>query len=254
MFFRYGRLFGLAAAMMLVNLACRQSDGQIISPALTQIQELKLNIDNPAGITYTIDYTGFWIVDGGNSKIVRTDLEGNVIEVLPYTGNRITSISLDRSSGTLWITEKKKRELVNLSLSGEVKKRLHIAGGKGGNKIPGGIFCGEGSTLYVLNEAAPPSMIKMNSDGNIEQQYNFYFTPDASEIYFDNAKGNYYLLSYQSEMIYRWNPLKAELQRIHLPGKNYSGMTFNPEQNSFAVVNSRQQTLEVFSNGIVINN
>lgn len=230
----------------LVSFRCKMSNHfESADPSLKLIASYDIKISEPSGITFNNDYTAFWIVDGGDQVVYKTDLEGRILEKLNYEGNDLEGICFDRRDSSLWLAEERKRELVQLDLKGNVLRRVATdITGKKNKGIEG--LTHDGKDFYVVNEQEPVSIMQLDNLFKVSHEYNVDFAKDLSDVDYDKQSGCFFLLSDESKAIYIWNPKSGMTKEYALPFSKGEGIAVNSSLKTIYIVNDELNTLYVF--------
>ncbi|MDP4174600.1 MAG: SdiA-regulated domain-containing protein [Bacteroidota bacterium] len=235
------------ALLLSVSLFYCKTSGRaksVNTVSLKLIASYKLNIQEPSGITFNKDHTGYWIVDGNSQVIFKTDLKGNILEKLSYKGNDLEGIYFDQTDSSLWITEERSREVVHIDLKGNeiARFKVNIQGKK--NKGFEGIFFNEKHTAFIVNEKKPTALLKLNHDFTILKQYDMDFASDLSDLYYDGK--DFFILSDESEAIFVWNHKEGLKKKLLLPFPKAEGIVVDHQRNMIIIVNDATNTLYEF--------
>lgn len=213
---------------------------------LRLLKKIKLPFGEPSGITYDETENVFWIVSGREQKVYMIDTVGTILKQLIYTGEDLEGIVLDVSKKTLWIIEEKRRELLQIDLEGNVlRKESYNLSGKKNSGLEGVAQNKEGR-LFLLREKNPGEFIELDSNLKIKERFEITFAKDFSDMVFSN-NNNLYILSDQSEILYKWSRENGVIQRFELPMEKFEGIAVNAEENRFFIVNDNTDELWIFS-------
>jgi len=239
-----------APALVLVIAAllssCSDNNQNTETSGIKLISRKQLGIEEPSGITFTADYSGYWIIDGKKGRIIKTTASGEPLETLIYKGEDIEGIYFDSTDSTLWIAEERSRHLVQLTLSGNVLKIIPVQIEGVENKGLEGMTRDSEGNFWVVNENSPAAVLKVDPNGAILQQYPVDFASDLSDISIIPPGNEFYLLSDESSAFYRWSPSDGMKEKYTLPSVKYEGIVYNPYEKTITVVNDETQLLEIY--------
>jgi uncharacterized protein YjiK len=212
---------------------------------LTLVEEYAVDIKEPSGLTIDAAGKRLWTV-GDNERVYELDLQGRIRKVLDYRGRDPEGISYDPSDTTLWLVEERRREVVHIDLDGTLllSRSLDLEG-EANNGLEG-ICRDEAGVLYVLNEKEPGLFMRLGSDLSIESSEILEFADDYSGLFCAGQRGVFWVLSDQSEMLYRWDRNSGVLNRYELPFPSAEGLAIDAAAGRIYIVSDRAAKLFVF--------
>lgn len=229
-------------------LACGKSgtgDNERRDGPLTLVEEYDVDISEPSGLTIDAAGKRLWTV-GDNERVYELDLRGQILKVLDYRGRDPEGISYDASDSTLWLVEERRREIVHIDLDGKLlfSRRLELEG-EANNGLEGICRDGDG-VLFVLNEKSPGLFIRLKQDRSIDSSEMLEFADDYSGLFCAGQRGVFWIVSDQSEMLYRWDRNSGALKRYELPFSSAEGIAIDAATERIYIVSDRASKLFVF--------
>ena len=224
-------------AVMLFYTCKSNTETENSNPHLELIASYPLQIEQPSGITFNEDFTSFWIVGGSKERVYKTDLKGNILEILPFKGSDLEGIYYDKNSNSLWLAEEELREVVKLDIDGyELARYKTDITGSYNNGLEGITF-DESNNVFVLNEKNPKAIFALDSNFKVIKKFDFDFAGDLSDLYYNPESQNFFVLSDESKALYVWSLKDGPKTKFSLPFTKFEGITANPSVNKIVIVN-----------------
>ena len=239
--------------LTLIN-SCKKDDGGVAPPEqpagrLEKMAEFDLEVTEPSGLSFGPGGNTLLMVSDNTNKVYETDLEGNVIRELAYTGSDLEGVTFNADEQLIAVVEERKRQLVLLDYTnGEELERFDIAtGGNTDNKgLEGVSYSKNNSAYYIVNEDVPGEMIVWNKAfGNISTT-ELHFASDYSAIFVDTKNGLLWMVSDESKTIYKCDYNARVLMEYPLPETKFEGIVINTDQQLAYLVNDKTFKLEIF--------
>lgn len=230
--------------VLVIIISCNSSTENIpFEPFLQLKTTFNLDIQQPSGITFNHNYSSFWIIDGEEQRIYKTDLQGNKIKGLAYNGEDIEGIFYNRNDSTLWIVEEESREVIHIDQNGFVLSRHNTNITGTSNNGLEGIVLDENNNIFVINEKDPSKLIALDSNFNVSYEFGLPFADDLSDIDYNPITKNFFIVSDESKAIYIWKPGDGLQKEFALPFTKTEGITTNPTENKIFIVNDSLNTM-----------
>ena len=242
-------------SFLLVALidSCKKENGgdTPVKPvgALEKVSEFDLDITEPSGLSFGQGGTSLLIVSDNTNKVYETDLEGNVIRELAYVGSDLEGVTFYEDKQIVAVAEERKRQIVFLDYpNGIEQERFDIAtGGNTDNKGLEGIsYNTNNSAYYIINEDVPGEMIVWNEAyGNIST-IELHFASDYSAIYVDTKNALLWIVSDESQALYKCDYNANVLMEYALPDTKFEGITVDADKQLVYLVNDKTFKLFIF--------
>ncbi len=234
--------------------SCKKDDGGEVPPVnpageLEKLNEFKLDVTEPSGLSFGPGGTTLLMVSDNTNKVYETDLDGNVIRELAYTGSDLEGVTYNPEEQLLVVVEERKRQVVFLDYeNGVEQERFDIAtGGNTDNKGLEGIsYSNNNKAYYIVNEDVPGEMIIWNKAyGNISVT-ELHFAMDYSAIYVDIKNALVYIVSDESQALYKCDYNAKVLKEYPLPDTKFEGIAVDVDNQWVYLVNDKTAELFVF--------
>ncbi len=190
-----------------------------------------------------------FIVSDNTNKVYETDLQGNVIRELAYVGSDLEGVTFYEDNQIVAVAEERKRQIVFLDYSdGVEQERFDIAtGGNTDNKGLEGIsYNTNNSAYYIVNEDVPGELIVWNKQfGNISTT-ELHFASDYSAIYVDTKNALLWIVSDESQALYKCDYNANVLKEYTLPYTKFEGIVVDTDQQLVYLVNDKSFKLFIF--------
>jgi len=240
--------------IMAVIISCKKDETNDQPPVnpngkLEKIAEYDLNVTEPSGLSFGQQGKTLLMVSDNTNKVYETDLQGNVLRELAYTGGDLEGVAFDEEKQIVAVVEERKRQVVILDYNdGEEIKRFNIiTGGNGENKGLEGIsFNNNNNTFYMVNEDLPGEMIIWNEEYDNINTTQLHFASDYSAIYVDVKNALLYIVSDESQALYQCDYNANVLKEYPLPSSKFEGVVVDAEKQLVYLVNDKTAVLAVF--------
>jgi uncharacterized protein YjiK len=205
-----------------------------------------LTITEPSDLA--LDETGkiLWTVTNKPAKVYQLDLEGNVTKTLHYGGQDLEGIAYDPASRTLFVTEERTREIVHLSLAGDVLDRTTLDLPGKPNHGPEGITLDDHGRMFLVNEKQPGLFLELNKDHAIATRLPLSFAGDFSGITWDRQKGCFWIVSDESQTLFLWSKTKGVIGQFPLGFPKAEGIAVDEATKTVYVVSDSENKLYVY--------
>ena len=218
---------------------------------LDLIAVYNINVSEPSGLTYNENTQSLWTVSDNDNKIYQLNLEGKVINVLPFVGDDLEGITYDFIRNSLWFVEEENRNLINISMEGNLISRYdHIIDGYDNSGLEG-ICITPDATFFIIKEKNPSLFIELNSNFTVQNSIETYFSEDLSGICYDEGRQSFWLVSDKSKKIFLWNKTEGIKLEFDLNYDKFEGIYYIEQENDIYLVNDDQNKLYYYR---LINN
>lgn len=243
--------FCTVAVVILQLLSCQSSglEPERVQLPFTALDDHALRIDEPSGLSMAADGRSLWVVSGQSQFIYRLDLLGTVLDSLHYAGQDPEGIAFDARDSTLWLVEERTREVIQLDLGGGELRRAALALEGEDNSGLEGIAIDDDGHIFVLNEKAPASIIRLTHKLVVEQTWLLDFAADVSGLAWDRRRQAFWIVSDQERSVYLWSPETGLMGWHDLDKKNTEGVAYDPDNDRLYVVRENKPRLYVFAPG-----
>ena len=234
--------------------SCKKNDGGELPPAdstgrLEQLEEVDLNVTEPSGLSFGPGGNTLLMVSDNTNKVYETDLHGQVIRELEYTGFDLEGVTYNAAEQIVAVTEERKREIVFLDyLNGAEIERYPIeTGGNTENKgLEGLSYNPNNSAWYMVNEDVPGEMIVWNKTFENISVIPLNFASDYSGIFVDTQNALLYIVSDESQSLYKCDYNANVLKTYPLPATKFEGIAVDTGKQRVYLVNDKSGKLFIF--------
>jgi len=207
----------------------------------------KIPVTEPSGLDLSFDERGFWIVSDQNSKVYLIDSWGRVVKNFKVDGESLEGITVINER-TLAVVLERTREVVILDTSGKELNRVSL-------DLEGGLNSGlEGITydptehkFYILNEKGPRLLITLDENLGELSRDTLNFSKDVSGIYFDTSKKILWILSDESQRIFKTDLSGNPFEEFKIKVTQPEGITLNKAGTKLYLVSDKTGSLYVFN-------
>jgi uncharacterized protein YjiK len=231
--------------VVLITISCNKK-GEEKSKTLTFSIAEEIQVPEPSGIDLTYDEEGFWIVSDENSKVYLVDSWGKKVRSFKVNGKDLEGITVVDDS-TLAVVLERTREVVILDTTGKELKRASLdLEGELNSGLEGITYDQNKKKFYLLNEKKPQLLITLDKNLFELKRDTINFSKDVSGIFFDDNDNTLWILSDESQRIYKTdlsgNPIEVFKIKITQP----EGITINKMRTKLFIVSDKTENLYVF--------
>jgi len=216
---------------------------------LEKLDEFDLDITEPSGLSFGPGGTSLLIVSDNTNKVYETDLEGNLFRELVYEGMDLEGVTYNESEQIIAVVEERKHQIVLLDYSDGVEQERHdiTTGGTTDNKgLEGVSYSKNNSAYYIVNEDVPGELIIWNKAfGNISRT-ELRISSDYNAIFVDTKNGLLWIVSDESQMLYKCDYNAKVLMEYELPEIKFEGIAVDSDQQLVYLVNDITFKLYIF--------
>lgn len=231
--------------VVLMAISCNNKEEEKLKTLTFSIAE-EIPVPEPSGIDLTFNEEGFWIVSDENSKVYLIDSWGKEIKNFKINGEDLEGITVINDS-TLAVVLERSREVVILDTSGKELKRTPLdLEGELNSGLEGITYDPKVKRFYIVNEKKPRLLIALDENLVELRRDTINFSKDVSGIFFDENDNTLWILSDESQRIYKTdlsgNPIEEFKIRITQP----EGITINKARTKLYIVSDKTENLYVF--------
>lgn len=213
---------------------------------LTPIRQIDLSVPEPSGLEYDSRENILLTVSDETSRIYKMDLEGNVLKEIKVNGIDLEGITKPNDSTLATILERA-RTVVFLDTSGVESGRIELnLKGEPNKGLEGITYNPKNSHYYVLNEKKPRLLMEIDSDNNIIKKNKLEFASDFSGIYFDSRTETLWILSDESETIFKCDENGTLIKEYQINIEQAEGIAINYEDSLLYVISDPLEKLFIF--------
>ena len=217
--------------------------------SLELIDSYQLDILEPSGLSFGPDGLTLLIVSDNSNRVYQTNLDGEIIRTLNYVGNDLEGVVFNPDDNLVAVAEERKREIVLLDYENgdeQGRYKINVEEGNDNKGLEGLSYNLNNKAYYIVNEDLPGEMIVWNTIyGNISTT-SLTFASDYSAIFVDTENSLLWIVSDESQTVYKCDYKANVLQEYLLPGTKYEGITIDVDNMILYVVNDGSAKLDVF--------
>ncbi|RMG23614.1 MAG: hypothetical protein D6730_14100 [Bacteroidetes bacterium] len=216
-------------------------------PTLKLKAQYPLAITEPSGLSPGPEAQQLWVVSDQSKKVYLINTQGQLLDSLFYLGNDPEGIAQDPTDGSLWVLEETRREVIHLHTNGRLLSsfKLDIPALEP-NKGPEGISISSLPALFVVNEANPAVLYRLNLEGQITEQFPLDFAQDYSGLFWEAEAQHLWILSDQSATLSQCTPEGKVLQSFQLNIPKAEGLAMDKARSEIYIVSESDAQLYVF--------
>ena len=207
----------------------------------------KIPVPEPSGLDLAFDEIGFWIVSDQNSNVYLIDSWGKVVKSFKVNGEDLEGITVIDDS-TIALVLERTREVVILDTYGiELKRAKLDLEGELNNGLEGISYDPEEKKFFVLNEKKPRLLLTLDENLNEIKRDTLNFAKDVSGIFFDAVDKNLWILSDESQRIFKTDLSGNPIEEFKIKITQPEGITLNKARTKLFVVSDKTENLYVFN-------
>ncbi|RLD89924.1 MAG: hypothetical protein DRJ09_05840 [Bacteroidetes bacterium] len=234
--------------------SCKKNDGGELPPAdstgrIEKLEEVDLTVTEPSGLSFGPNGNTLLTVSDNTNKVYEMDLQGEVIRELNYTGFDLEGVTYNTDKQIVAVTEERKREIVFLDYTNgdEIERHSIETGGNTENKgLEGLSYNPNNSAWYMVNEDVPGEMIIWNKTFENISVTPLNFASDYSGIFVDTKNSLLYIVSDESQALYKCDYNANVLKEYPLPSTKFEGIAVDSEKQRAYLVNDKSGKLFIF--------
>ena len=103
-----------------------------------------------------------------------------------------------------------------------------------------------GVQLRIINEKNPYQIIALNSDFSIQKKFDINSFIDLSGLCYDSHLDQFWVVSAESQVLFRWNQSKGIIEQFDVLLKTPEGVAVDWDNNLIYVVSDSEAKLYIF--------
>jgi uncharacterized protein YjiK len=251
------KVVGTIVLLIMFGTACKKNEdtlpadpgNTVPTGKLEKLDEFHMNIAEPSGLSFGRTKQSLFTVSDNSNKVYEMDLQGNVIRELAYTGEDLEGITCNPDDNVLAVVEERKREVVflNYETGAEINRyKINVKEGDSNKGLEGISWNTNNRAYYLLNENNPALMMVWKPDAGIISEVDMNFAYDYSGIYADSENSFLWIVSDESQMLYRCNYNAKVLEKYELNFSKAEGIAVDYENNRIYVISDKLSKLFVY--------
>lgn len=240
-------IYTLIPAFFLLISYCKPVKQEENLKTLTFSVARKILVSEPSGLALSADEKAFWTVSDQTAKVYLFNGWGKIIKSFKLDGEDPEGITVIDDS-TIAVVLERSREVVILDTAGNEIKRASI-------NLKGYFNAGlEGITydpvekkFYVINEKKPKLLITLDQNLVEIKRDTLNFSKDVSGIFYDSDLKALWILSDESQQIYKTDLSGKPLDQFKIKVTQPEGIAFNKARTKLYVISDQTENLYVFN-------
>jgi len=231
--------------VVLMAISCNNKEVEKLKTLTFSIAE-EIPVPEPSGIDLTYNEEGFWIVSDQNSKVYLIDGWGREIKSFKVSGEDLEGITVINDS-TLAVVLERSREVVIFDTSGKELNRTSLdLEGELNSGLEGITYDPKVKRFYIVNEKKPRLLITLDENLIELKRDTIDFSQDVSGIFFDDNDNTLWILSDESQRIYKTDLSGNPIEEFKIKITQPEGITFNKTRTKLYIVSDKTENLYVF--------
>lgn len=232
-------------SMALIALSCNNKKDDTLKTLTFSIAE-EIPVPEPSGLVLSYDEKSFWIVSDQNSKVYMIDSWGKEIKSFIVDGEDLEGITVVNDS-TLAVVLERTREVVVLDTSGNELKRTKLdLKGELNSGLEGITYNPSAKEYYLLNEKKPNLLITLDVNLVEINRDTLKFSKDVSGIYFDDIDSTLWILSDESQRIFKTDLSGNPMDEYKIKVSQPEGIALNKSRSKLFLVSDKTESLYIF--------
>ncbi len=207
----------------------------------------KIPVAEPSGLDLSSDERNFWIVSDENSKVYLIDSWGRVVKSIKVNGEDLEGITVIDDS-TIAVVLERSREVVILDTVGnEINRAAVDLKGELNNGLEGITYDPQKKLFYIINEKKPRLLITLDRYLVEQKRDTLIFSKDVSGIYFDSNDKTLWILSDESQRIFKTDLSGNPIEEFKINVTQPEGITLNKARTKLYLISDKTGSLYVFN-------
>lgn len=219
-----------------------------ILPSLKLISEKHINIDEPSGLTLDLDNKALWTVSDKTGRITKLNLNGNVLKTLNFHGSNLEGITINPADNSLWIVEEGLGEIIQIdSIGNELSRHWIPSVRDGAGGLEGITYNITNKHFYALKEKDPGVLLELDDTLSTISYKRIFFADDFSGIDFDANNSELWIVSHQSEKIFRCKLDGEVIEYFAISLPQAEGIAYDADNKLIYIVDDAEEKLYTFT-------
>ncbi len=223
-------LYRFMLFILLISFSsCSDSPSPSLPQNLVQVNSFQLNISDPSGLSFHVDLEWFWTVSDKNHRVYLITQNGEILKELNIEAEDLEGITqIDEHRIAVVLEEK--REVLIIDEFGEIQNRFETGiTGTLNDGFEGITYLPDEDLLLIVNEKNPTFIMKIDLTGKIISSETLSLAKDFSGLFYDRDKKEIWILSEESNLIFRCNTNYEILNSYSIPDEKFEGIAIKDE-------------------------
>jgi uncharacterized protein YjiK len=235
---------------MLLLFSCNKNDDDTVpTNKLVEIANYSLNIKETSGLAFGPDKKTLLIVSDNTGKVYETDLKGNVLRILSYKGGDLEGVAYNEEDDEIAVVEERKREVVIIDYETETELRrfkIDVEETSNNSGLEGISWNTNNNCYYIVNEKKPSVLLVWNEFEGVISNQNISLGGDNSGIFVDSEYALLWILSDESESLYKCDYNGKKEKQYKVPINKPEGVVVDREDSLVYIVRDQFSKLFVY--------
>ncbi|MFI5236892.1 MAG: SdiA-regulated domain-containing protein [Ignavibacteriales bacterium] len=237
----------ISLVVFIIFSGCKQEKKEDSDKILSFSIAEEIPVPESSGLDLSYDETTFWVVSDENSTVYLIDSWGREVKNFKVDGNDLEDITVI-DENKLAVVLERTREVVILNTSGVELKRVKLnLEGDSNSGLEGITYDPEAKRFYILNEKKPKMLLTTDENLNEIRRDTLNFSKDVSGIYFDVTEKILWILSDESQQIFKTDLLGKPFDEFKIKISRPEGITLNKNRTKLYVVSDNTNSLYIFN-------
>lgn len=221
----------------------------IVAPVgeIEKSSSINIIVPEPSGLSFGPGKNTLLTVSDNTNRIYELDLNGNLVRSLDYTGRDLEGVTYNPDKNLIAIVDERDREVALIDYdSGQVQGVYHIEipVGAENSGLEGISYNTNNKQYYIVNETNPDLMVIWTPESGIIGEVKLKFASDYSGIFVDTDHSLLWILSDESQRLYKCDYSTNVLEIFDLPELKFEGVAI--DNNTVYLVNDASGKLNIF--------
>jgi uncharacterized protein YjiK len=242
----------IIVTLFLLMSACKEEQPQgpvieIPTGTIELIESYELDVTEPSGLCFGPENKTLLTVSDNTNKVYELDLKGKVLRTLDYTGKDLEGVAYNPGENVIAVAEEADREvtLINYTSGQKIETyKIDISFGADNSGLEGISYNLNNKLYYIVNETNPDLMVVWNPVSGIINKDQLDFASDYSGICADAAHSLLWIVSDQSERVYKCDYNANVLLQFELDELKFEGIAI--QDDLIYLVNDATAELNVY--------
>lgn len=235
----------------MLLISCSLNDGVNAlgdSTELEKIESFWINVPEPSGLALNVNGTSLWTVSDHTAKVYQLSFSGQLLKTLRFQGEDLEGVSQSPLDFSLWVTEERSRELVQLDTLGtEIERSLvNVENREENSGLEGAAIDPQSGARFIANEKKPALIARLNSRNQIQESWDIHITEDCSGLAFEPSGEFIWFVSDESKKVVKLNRQGNRISTYKINVDKAEGIAVSTADSLIYIVSDSEQKLYLF--------
>lgn len=224
--------YSLLVGFLLLILACGNT---VPENELEFLFKKKIVVPEPSGLTY--HKGSLFAISDAVPVLYQLSLSGILEAKFEVDKKGLEGVAYHEELQSFVLLSESKRSITYYSLKNG-KGKSHKVKGKQkseNNGLEGICYNSNKQSLYVINESKPKKLLRISKKGNLKKEYKLGFGKDVSGIVYDSKLDVFWVLSDESQALYKVSKKGKNLQKFSLKISKPEGIALDENRRIYIV-------------------